>query len=195
MSKKDTQDPCLLCGWAEHMGCHRWLGEPTAPESLTRHRYVPWTAVRNAMAKPAEDALVFDRAVWWMQDYAELWDGMRGNDHSEEAFENGKRCLEMLAVAKELCAAGRVAERHPAGTPAQAAGIIVDMLRGWRLPGAVWYSPRQSRWRLAGSGYSPQEGEVCVGVYAPDAPVEALTEDFAAVERRPLVALIGGDGR
>src|SRR5207244_4251562 len=103
VSKRDTANPCLLCGWAEHMGCHTFPRVEGRPETLINHKYVPWSIVRNRHDKPADDAPLFDRAAWWLSDYAEFWDCLgTAGEHGEEGFEGGKRCLELLAVAQEL---------------------------------------------------------------------------------------------
>lgn len=190
--KRDTIKPCLLCGWAEHMAVHQPVQIGPRAGLPSDHAYVSENVVRHRFDKPAEDAPLFEQAAWFLADYAELWYEMGPHEGPEEMMECGKRCLEMLNLAKRLrTLAGEWEEKSAQGTAANAAAIIADMLSTWRLPGTVWWLPPHCRWRVTGSTYRPREGEVCVGVYAPGVDVAALTEDLEAVQTRPLVAAAG----
>jgi hypothetical protein len=138
---------------------------------------------RNPHEKPPATASVFKRAAWFLADYAELvWDIGGVGDPIEDA-ENADRCAEMAELARRLRELdGEWEAKREASTNKSAAEIVADMLRDWKLPGAVWYSPARKRWRVTGENYRAEDGEVCVGVYAPDVPIALLQEDFDATE-------------
>jgi hypothetical protein len=134
--------------------------------------------------KPPASASLFARAGWFLADYAELWYDMGPHDDKDEEADNDRRCSEMLDLARRLKELdGEWEAKQEAGTTASAAAIVADMLKDWRLPGAVWYLPAAKRWRVTGNGYQPSKNEICVGVYAPGADAAMLQEDFEEVAK------------
>lgn len=183
MNARDTDkvNPCLLCGWAEHMAVHQFVGEPK-PGGLC-HRYVPESITRNVHEKPPATASVFSRAAWFLADYAEFWCDCGPHEGAEELRENGERVLEKLELARRLRELdGQWEAKREAGTNADAAEIIASMLQDWKLPGAAYWSPQARRWRVVGAEYHPQADDVLVGIYAPGVDVTLLREDLDAVD-------------
>ena len=145
----------------------------------------PSTIAAQAAAKSM--ATMFGRIAWFLEDHAGLMEacGITG----DKAFD--AKSEELIAEARELRdriveMKGEWEKRRHFGDGNNAAAIVADMLREWQVPGSVWYHPATRRFRLSAEGYEPSEGEFCVGVYLPDAPVEMLATDFnqALAEKR-----------
>lgn len=179
-SKRDTEKPCAVCGWAEHMAVHRPVTEGPRAGQPCGHAYVPpW-----GHDKPPAAASLFAQAAWFLSDYAELWFHTGPHDGDQETAENDTRCAEMASLALRLRELdGEWEAKREAGTTASAAVIVADMLKDWRLPGAVWYHKGRKRWRVTGENYQSSQNEVCVGVYAPGVEAVMLLEDFEEAEK------------
>lgn len=175
-----TKKTCGICGFGEHLAIHRPIVSGERVGEPYGHHFEPYMA-----AEYPEGGSTFARAAWRLNDYARML-GQTCINEAEDLIRDAQALERRLLQLDTGWQA-----KQAAGTSANAAAIIVGMLREWRLPGSVWFDTRAKRWRVSGANYQPRDGEVCVGIYAPDVDERALAEDLAAVEARPLVALIG----
>lgn len=180
--KRDTVNPCVVCGWAEHMAIHQPIISGPRKGQYFGHAYVH----PKYDDKPPRAGSLFKQAAWFLRDYAALWYEVGPHEGAEEERETDERCEEMRDLARRLdrlCVGWEAKQQE--GAASTAAAIVIDMLREGGIPGAVWYYPVTKRWRVAGEGYEAQPGETCVGVYAPTVTHARLADDFERVLLAP----------
>lgn len=119
-----------------------------------------------------DDSQLLELAAHHLSDYIEIMESLGDEDC-------GVTASEARAVKKRLEDLQQMWTHKRSFSDAhQSAAIILDMLQGWKLNGAVWFQPWKKRFRLVGETYRPEKRELCVGVYSKDVDLDALVEDF-----------------
>lgn len=127
-----------------------------------------------------------DRAIWFLEDYADLLHQICDfGDNTPEELRTREHVAESRGIASKFREwVGDLNAKKGFDQPTKAARIVCDVMRRHQLPAAVYYFPRSHRFKIAGEGYQPTPTEILVGVYTPDADVDAVAEDFEFAMRQ-----------
>jgi hypothetical protein len=148
-----------------------------------RHHRRQATAQPSTMTTSTNAALAdgdaIEHILFVLNDWADLIDGITKNSPPDER-ENSQARAEKARLAAHWLRSKQSAwdARVSIEGNAHAARVLVDMLKDWKLPGAIWVLPSKRRFRLVGEHYAPGKHEILLGVYLPGVSASALQEDI-----------------